>query len=46
MRPEIERLVRLGPFPQESGASLAFLREVEDLTASIEKPVTDDYQIG
>lgn len=42
MRPEIERLVRLGPFPQESGTSLEFLREVENLTASIEKPLTDE----
>lgn len=42
MRTEIERLIRLGPFPPESEASLEFLREMEELIASIKKPVTNE----
>ena len=42
MRPEIARLVQLGPFPPEPEASLEYLREAEDLILSIKKPVTDE----
>ena len=42
MRPEIVRLVQLGPFPPETVASLEYLREAEDLVLSIKKPVTDE----
>ena len=42
MRPEIERLVQLGPLPSEKEASVEHLRQVEALLMSINKPVSDE----
>lgn len=41
MRPEIERLVKLGPFPPEPMASIEYLREAEKLILAITKPMTN-----
>jgi len=42
MRPEIERLVQLGPLPPEPAASIEYLREAEKLILAVSKPVTNE----
>lgn len=42
MRPEIERLVQLGPLPSEPAASIEYLREAEKLILAVSKPVTNE----
>ena len=40
MRPDVERLVQLGPFPSEGAASTARVHQSEALLRAIEKPAT------
>ena len=42
MRPEIKRLLLLGPLPSEDDASVDHLRLVEAELKSVTKPLTDD----
>ena len=42
MRPEIKRLVLLGPLPSEPEASVEHLRQVEALLLSVTKPVSNE----
>jgi len=42
MRPEINRLVLLGPLPPEPEASVEHLRQVEALLLSVTKPVPNE----
>jgi hypothetical protein len=42
MRPEIKRLLQLGPLPSEDDPSVEKLRLMECELRSISKPVTDD----
>ena len=42
MRPEIKRLLLLGPLPSEDDASVDHLRLVEAELKSVAKPLTDD----
>jgi len=42
MRPEIQRLIDLGPLPAEAEASLEYLREAESLLRTIRKPVSNE----
>lgn len=42
MRPEIKRLLLLGPLPSEDDASIDHLRLVEAELKSVVKPLTDD----
>ena len=42
MRPEVEALVALGPFPAELGASVERVRGHELAYRAIRRPVTDD----
>lgn len=42
MRPEIKRLVLLGPLPPEPEASLEHLRQLEALLRSVTKPVSNE----
>ena len=42
MRPEIKRLLLLGPLPSEEDASVDHLRLVEAELKSVTKPVADD----
>ncbi|WP_156373250.1 hypothetical protein [Pseudorhodoferax sp. Leaf267] len=42
MRPEIERLLQLGPLPAESEASIEHLRQLEEALHSVAKPVSDE----
>lgn len=46
MRPEVERLVRLGPFPDEVSASIDDVQQREALIASIDPPLTDEEARG
>jgi hypothetical protein len=41
MRPEITRLILLGPLPSEAEASVEYLRQVETLLLSVTKPVSN-----
>jgi hypothetical protein len=42
MRPEISRLILLGPLPLESEASVEHLKQVEALLLSMSRPVSND----
>lgn len=42
MRPEIKRLLILGPLPSEDDATIEHLRLVEDILKTVRKPVTND----
>jgi hypothetical protein len=42
MRPEVQRLVELGPLPSETGASPERVRRFEQFYRAIDRPVTDD----
>lgn len=42
MRPEIKRLLLLGPLPSEDDASVDHLRLIEAELKSVTKPLTDD----
>lgn len=42
MRPEIKRLVLLGPLPSESAALVEHLRQVEALLLSVPTPVSNE----
>ena len=41
MRPEVKRLVELGPLPSESEATQEELQKIEDEYRSIQRPVSD-----
>jgi hypothetical protein len=42
MRPQVEQLVALGPFPSEDEATDEDVEQREALVTSISRPVTDD----
>jgi hypothetical protein len=42
MRPEIKRLLLLGPLPAESGASVEHLRQLDGILRSVVKPVSNE----
>jgi hypothetical protein len=42
IRPEIEKLVELGPLPSENGASVDRIDEYERFYRAISRPITDD----
>lgn len=42
MRPEIQKIVQLGPLPSEDDADVDMLREYESAYSAIIRPVTDE----